>query len=208
MAIKIPSIKLPFMHEYSIKGHPRERYVFWIALVAIITVPFIRQYGAIAGISVTISASAIFLILYLIWDKYLWKILGINRLYKLPDLGGNWLCEGSSIDADGKTHQWSGKVVIEQNWSKIAICVLTVTSRSRSSVATVEYDAGHGYRLIYGYQNQPASEQSELSVHRGHCDLVFNNELSNASGNYFNDAQRKTWGDIKLRKEDRNREGI
>lgn len=88
------------MHEYSIKGHPRERYVFWIALIALITVPLIRQYGAVAGITVTVSASAAFLFMYWIWDKFLWKFQGINKFYKLPNLGGNWQCDGSSVGVD------------------------------------------------------------------------------------------------------------
>jgi hypothetical protein len=208
LAIETPSIELTFMHEYSIKGHPRELYVFWIALVAIIAVPLIRQYGAVAGITVTISASVVFLLLYWIWDRFLWKFKGLNTLYKLPDLGGHWQCEGNSVGADGKMYQWSGMVVIEQTWSKIAICVQTTHSRSRSSVATIEYDAGHGYRLMYGYQNDPSSDHSEFLAHRGNCNLIFTPELSSATGNYFNDAHRKTWGDIRLTKGKMNHEGI
>lgn len=189
---------LSTMHEYSVKGHSRETYVFWLALIAIFTVPLIQSFGALAGLAISMTASGLFFGIFRIWDRYLWRYKGLNKRIGVPNLNGLWNCSGSSKRDDGASFEWSGECSINQYWSRLSITLQTKNSNSQSSLAAIESNNGLGYRLIFGYQNQPSSDSEELTSHHGFCDIVFDERLETAVGTYFNDVQRRTWGTMKL----------
>jgi hypothetical protein len=191
------------MHEYSVKGHSREVYVFWLAFVALLTVPLIRWFGAFAGLTISITASGLFWLVFKFWDRVLWRYKGLNKFYGVPNLSGQWECRGKSKRDDGASFDWSGTASIQQNWSRLSVTIQTANSNSQSTLAAIESNNGLGYRLIFGYENLPTSDSGDLISHHGFCDLVFDEELHSAIGTYFNDVQRRTWGTINLtRKKD------
>lgn len=61
-------------------------------------------------------------------------------------------------------------------------------------MTAVECDPGHGFRVIYGYTNEPKHIDGELKSHRGMCEVVFSPDLTRGEGTYFNDHQRRTVG--------------
>lgn len=146
-----------------------------------------------------IGAGTVFGVLYMLFDKFIWKWGRISSLIRVPDLSGQWACSGQTLDNDGKpTHEWAGEVTIIQTWDKIRIRLRTIKSGSNSIAAALMYDEVDGYRLLYNYVNDPEVGRSELRGHAGCANLVFSKDLNSATGDYFNGYGRSTFGTMKL----------
>ena len=182
------------MHIYSMRGCPREHYIFWISLIAISAIAITKQVAGYFGVVVSIGSVAFFGLLYYFFDHYAWRMPGISQLVAIPNLAGTWYVTGNSVGVDEVMHEWKGEARIEQTWSRIAISLETDGSRSRSAMASLERDAGHGFRVIYGYTNEPKGTAEELRIHSGTCQLVISSKLDSADATYFNDYQRRTCG--------------
>jgi hypothetical protein len=146
-----------------------------------------------------ISAGLIYALIYWLFNKYVWKIPQLNRLLKVPDLAGDWDCEGQTINPD-KTpgYSWEAKVTITQSWDKIRVRLKTEQSGSNSIAAALLHDEIDGYRLLYNYKNDPNVDEPELQPHRGFADITFAPDLKTASGEYFNGHGRFTFGTMKF----------
>ena len=195
------------MHDYSLRGHPRERLIFYIAAAAFSLMPLITTLKGWIGVGVAITTFAIFSVLFVLVDRVVWRMGLVRRLFRIPDLNGDWDCIGSQIDEHGNvTNEWAASVSISQTWSRISVALQTGSSRSRSGPASIECDEGHGFRLLYTYQNEPAPGQQPLSPHRGTCELIFDNTCQAADGLYFNDHNRKSFGRMKLTRKQKRTE--
>ena len=195
------------MHDYSLRGHPRERLIFYIAAATFSLMPLVTTLKGWLGVGVAITAFAVFSSLFTFFDRILWRNSVVRKLFRLPDLNGSWLCAGSQIDDDGNvTNEWTADVTVTQTWSRISVALQTESSRSRSGPASIECDEGHGFRLLYNYQNDPSPGEQQLSPHRGTCELIFNDDCTAADGVYFNDHNRKSFGRMKLTKQSKETE--
>ncbi|MBK9187364.1 MAG: hypothetical protein IPM33_00245 [Phycisphaerales bacterium] len=147
-----------------------------------------------------VSAMSVFSFLYLLFDRVLWRWRWARRFLLVPDLTGTWRCDGKTLFKDGVVHDadWSGTMTIRQSWSRIRIVLTTGKSSSQSIAASVFQEAGSGFRLIYHYDNKPGLGERELARHCGLCNLLFNENLDSASGEYFTDKDRMTAGTMKL----------
>lgn len=97
------------MHDYSIDKHPKEKILFVLALLAITFAPVLQKTAEhlVAYLEVNTgwsSAPAIaapifglFIGLYFVFNKYLWKIRWLRNLLLVPDLNGTWVCKGHTI---------------------------------------------------------------------------------------------------------------
>ncbi|WP_437207084.1 hypothetical protein [Planctomicrobium sp. SH664] len=187
------------MHDYSMRGHPRERIIFYLAIGASTLLPVITAISGWIGIGLAVTSFTLFSVLFLVFDRYLWKLSLIRRLLGLPDLNGKWHCQGERFDSDGNPAQtWTGTVTIKQTWSRLSVAICTDTSRSTSGPASITADDGHGIRLLYNYQNEPRPGQPVLSPHHGTCELIFDEACTSATGMYFNDHNRRSFGQMKL----------
>lgn len=182
------------MHAYSMKDCARERYIFYVAFVAVVTAAVTRQIAGYLGVVVSLTTVSVFTLVFLVFDNWAWRHASLRRIVAIPDLRGSWKLTGHSEAATGDQREWSAIARIEQSWSRIAISIETEHSRSRSGLAAIERDPGHGFRLIYGYLNEPKSTDAELRVHRGTCEVIFSPSLDHGEGAYFNDHQRRTVG--------------
>lgn len=146
-----------------------------------------------------VGAASVFAALYWIFDRYLWRLPLVDRVLKVPDLSGDWHCDGQTLNPDkSPSFVWSGKVTIAQSWDKIRLRLATNTSSSDSVAAALMFDAIDGYHLLYHYRNTPDITSTGLSAHRGFAELIFAKDLKNASGEYFNGGGRFTFGTLKL----------
>jgi len=148
-----------------------------------------------------LSSFAVFGFLYVVFDKYLWKVRLIRQWLLVPDLNGKWNCQGETLVKNGETVSWpwTADIIITQSWSAISIVLKRADSSSSRSIAASLYRVhGEGYRLIYHYDNTPEVGQPQLKRHSGQCDLMFNDDVSQASGRYFTDRDRMTIGTMKL----------
>lgn len=200
-------------HEYAIVGHSRARVGLYIALASgaiASTLTFMGSYVAHqienSGyydvpelILWPFTAVSIFGILFIIFDAFAWKVMGLKALVGVPDISGCWQLTGQSYDIDqNPTYPWSGTIDITQKYEKICIHLRTATSSSHSVSAAIVPEGRVGYRLIYAYRNEPKPGQKELNSHIGHCELLFNPNLTEAEGSYFNSGGRFTHGTMKL----------
>lgn len=146
-----------------------------------------------------LSAGVIYAILYWIFSRYAWKFSALSRFLKVPDLSGEWHCDGQTLNADRTpSFVWQGTVTITQDWDKLRIRLKTHQSGSNSIAAALFHDEVDGFRLLYNYKNDPRSDQPELQPHRGFADITFHPDLTNGEGEYFNGQGRFTFGTMKL----------
>ncbi len=204
-------------HEYAlIGGWNRAQIGRWLALVAGLAASgtvFLLLVGVdLAGrlglepqlptvIVWPIGAGAWYALIYWVFDRFAWKVPALSRLLHVPDLAGTWECTGRSHDpAMAAPFEWSGTVTIWQTWDKLRIRLKTATSGSHSVTAALLYDPTEGYRLMYHYRNDPRVDQPEIKPHRGFAEIVFDEGLGAAQGEYFNGQGRFTFGTLELKR--------
>jgi hypothetical protein len=139
---------------------------------------------------------SIFLLFYITFDKIIWNIsVKGSRLSKTPDLRGEW--KGHIFtDYNGGT-ETDVKVKIEQTWTSISIVLETENSKSKSLAASILTSES---RLVYYYFNEPRFTSIE-TMHKHYgvttLDIIDSNQLE---GQYFTCRDRKTYGEIYLKK--------
>lgn len=161
------------------------------------------QFGVAANLPPTIlalvSAGAVFSVLYWLFDRLVWRRL--TSVLKVPVIAGDWTCTGRSLNSDGTIkYEWSGTVTIVQSWDKLRVRLRTAQSGSNSVTAACIYDEADGYRLLYNYRNDPKIGEPDLKSHLGFAELLFNQNLTGATGEYFNGHGRYTFGTMTLEK--------
>ena len=204
-------------HEYSVLGGLNRaaigRYLSMLAalvasglgMLVLWLVDFSKKMGWTDHVPTLVlwplTAGLIYAGLYWWFDTRVWKQPKLANLLKVPDLAGNWVCAGQTINPD-KTlgHKWEGELTIVQSWDKLRIRLRTKQSGSNSIAAALVYDQADGFRLLYNYKNEPKIGEVDLSSHRGSAELTFSRDLKMAEGEYFNGHGRYTFGTMKLTK--------
>jgi SMODS-associating 2TM, beta-strand rich effector domain len=143
----------------------------------------------------------VFGVLYWVFDRFAWRWPFLNAVIKVPDVAGEWICDGQAINQDGSPGRtWQATVTILQSWDKIRVRLKTAQSGSDSIAAALICDDADGYRLLYNYRNNPKIGEVELKSHLGFSELVFARNLNTAEGEYFNGHGRYTFGTMKLKR--------
>jgi len=203
------------MHDYSIDKHPKEKVLFFLALIAITAAPIIKELaeylvsllevstGWSSSPVVAVPVFGLFAGLYFLFDRYLWKISWLRKVLLVPDLNGKWSCDGHTNlkNAEPADYDWNATVSITQSWSKILIHLNTSHSESKSISASIYHEAGVGYRLLYQYNSKPNVNELDLNIHSGSVELLFTEVTASASGSYYTDRHRTTVGTMNLKRE-------
>lgn len=183
------------MHEYTIKRPLKIRIIFLIAFLSITFSQFINQI-------VPIAASAIFILLWLSFSKFLWNKTFFKKISQTPNLNGIWNCngEGKKQGNPSITNPWYATISIEQNFSEISIYMKTKnnSSQSISCGASIEFINKNTCILSYPYKNTPIKADADMYEHDGFCQLTFNLEDKTATGYYYTNNSRKSYGFMKL----------
>lgn len=179
-----------------------------IAVISLVSITLALAIGFLAdraiasfGIPLTgISAVSIFGLLWLLFDRCLWKVGLVRRVLLVPDLNGNWKCAGQTISKGSELvdYKWDATITISQSWSKMLVRLETSQSSSKSIAASLYHEGDRRYRLIYHYTNDPKPSEQELRRHSGLTDLLFNASVRTAEGRYFTDGDRLTVGEMEL----------
>lgn len=141
------------------------------------------------------SAGTVYLTLYWMFNAFVWRWGWVQKLLKVPNLKGTWVCKG--VSKKGKQEfVWEGTVEIYQCWDRLRIKLQTETSGSSSVVAAVSHDDTGGFRLIYSYTNDPKADGGELRAHVGFCNMDISDDQQSATGNYFTGRGRSTSGQM------------
>jgi hypothetical protein len=161
------------------------------------------------GISVgSISAFAIFGLLFWLFDNYWWKCSLIQKYTKILDYSGTW--KGFLVSSYDPLKRINMEIVIKQTWSKISIrsefrdTIANVTSGSFSDSAHIDPEHGLGSLLKFTYANRAMVPSWEVREHRGENELflIYNEEKKQyleLKGDYFNNrGKRGNLGTITL----------
>jgi hypothetical protein len=151
-------------------------------------------------VAVPVTTGIVYLVLYYFFRHWAWKWPWVAKFLKVPDLSGDWLCEGQTMNPkEGVQAAWKGTLSITQDWDMIRVSISTEQSRSESIAAALQFDPHHGYHLLYTYKNEPgAGSPVDMQHHRGAAHLTFSKDLLAAEGDYFNGRGRYTFGVMKL----------
>lgn len=194
------------MHEYSVKNSKKIHIIIGIALLGATIVTWLlkilAQFPLIPSFS--ISSLSVATLLYLLFNKILWKMKLINLFLGCPNLNGKWKVEGKSTK-NSENYDWEGIIEIVQTYDEILISLKTSNSTSKSNSVTGNIEKkGKEFQLSYNYENIPNSNApKEMRRHTGNCTIIFESNLKKAHGNYFNNSRdRQTFGEMNLTKED------
>lgn len=200
-------------HEYCVQnGINRSnigKIIYSLASIisSLIIIEILKKYNVINGISESIISALftaiLFLTIYKIFNKWIWRIKYLVNFINYPNLSGTWKCEALSSYNGG--YPWEAKITIEQTWDKLRIVLATELSSSESVAAAIIYDPIKGYRLLYNYKNEPKDLNGELTFHIGFVELVLANDSQSAEGSYYNVAGRTSSGTMKWTKQPSDR---
>ena len=147
-----------------------------------------------------------------LWDIWLWRLLGLQRLAKRPWIAGIWKATliptaASKIPEGGNRGPIDAYVIITQTFWSIGVRQYTAESRSDSRAAMWDdAPAGTDKTLTYTYTNRPRRELEDRSkAHLGTAALdIVGLRPTTMTGDYFSD--RYTQGDMRLTLVDRSRD--
>lgn len=204
------------MHGYTEEGKNRQVVIFWLTVISIIIGAGIT-YGVnclIEFISKTIdiemlvlyitlifgvSASGIFGIIYVVFDRFLWKI----KIFRNHDLSGKYKCHGISKDkSQNEKDEFDATIIIKQSWTKILIHLDAKQSFSDSFMASLGVNGIGEIRLNYCYNNSTKQTNKNMaSSHTGTANIIFADEIR---GKYYNQPDdRMRYGELVLIKEEK-----
>jgi len=148
-----------------------------------------------------IGAGSLFTLLYWFFNRHIWRWGLLSQILNVPDLRGEWICRGKTLNANGEvTYLWEGIVTITQCWDKLRIQLKTATSTSNSICAALLFDEMNGYRILYNYQNTPKVGEATLHPHIGFTDLMIDKQVQTGEASYFTGRGRNTFGTFTLEK--------
>src|ERR1700761_4511500 len=120
------------------------------------------------------GAASVFTALYWLFDRFAWKWRFLSLVIKVPNIAGQWDCQGQTINPDGSHgFGWQATITILQSWDRIRVLLKTTQSTSNSISAALICDDADAYRLLYHYRNDPRIGEVDLKGHLGFGELIF-----------------------------------
>lgn len=194
------------MHRYSIDNDSYIKILVGLtvvsallnAMIDIFIIPaIVKNDVLIQLVSLSVSFFISFELIFLIFDRLLWKWWFFNKLIKYPNISGKWK---GTID----NHEFpvvEAIVEIKQTWTKIIIILETETAKSKTkSLTFYAEDSDNNPEIYYVYENK--SNTKKLSHHGGTGELTFVKDKNMLVGQYYTDKFRENHGDIVLNKID------
>jgi hypothetical protein len=194
------------MHPYSIDTEERENILLFLAIVSIVLAW--SFYKILSYYKITLpwwveSPSVLFFygLLFVIFDKWVWKFFIKIGFVKTPNLNGEW--RGHLISSFNEhSSEIKATLQIFQTWTKIRILLSTVQSVSRSESTSIIVNTPEGAYLSYQYINEPKSNTvNTMSIHRGTTRLLFDGRENTLVGEYYSGRDRQNFGGLNFKRE-------
>lgn len=193
------------MHPYVSDSEISRNVSLALAGVAILLSWLLAKILATAGVQApwwvdTPSVMGFYSIVYIVFDRWVWRVLAKRQIINVPDLDGMWTgMLRSSHDDFASTRPVTMR--IQQRWSRILIVVETAHSRSRSTVAGLITDNPSEPAIVYQFDNEPApAATSTMHTHRGTATLRLRMDRGRAvlEGDYYTSRDRTNYGELSL----------
>jgi hypothetical protein len=189
------------MHAYSLDNDARKYAISTISVLSILIVWGLSKIPSMTILNIPISASLsfglIFGALWLLFEKFIWKVL--TKLDLIVDLNGTWEGTGTSSFIDPKTNdnvRYPISVSIKQTFSKLEVSLSTGKSSSKSTMAAL-FMNHTSPRITYSYENKPSfNADSDMNPHSGLQELFINE--NKMEGEYFSGRHRIRTGALSL----------
>lgn len=194
------------MHPYSIDTQERKNILLFLAIISIVLA--LGFYGVLNNYQIVLpwwveNPSVLFFygLLFIVFDKWAWKIFRKIGFVKTPNLNGEW---NGHLKTSFDEHSSEVKATLKifQAWTKIKIILTTEQSSSHSETASFVIEAPEGKHLSYQYINEPKSSATKtMSIHRGTARLLFNEKENTLVGEYYSGRDRQNFGSLNSKKE-------
>lgn len=193
------------MHPYSIDTQERRNVLLLLAVISIILAwgfyNVLNRYRIVLPWwAESPSVLSFYGLLFIIFDRWVWKILRRINLIKTPELFGEW-SGYLKTSFDEHSSEIKATLRIFQTWTKIKILLTTEYSISHSEIASIVIDAPEGKYLSYQYINEPKSDAVKtMSIHRGTTRFLFNEKENTLIGEYYSGRDRQNFGSLNFKK--------
>lgn len=193
------------MHSYSIETDERKNVMLCLSMISIVLSWVF--YKILHDRQILLpwwmeSPSVLFFygLLFVIFDKWAWKIFERIGFLRTPNLNGKWTGESRS-SFDEFLSGITANMEIFQTWTKIKIILTTEKSSSMSEMASITVSAPEGCYLIYQYINVPKPEAGKtMSIHRGTASLFFVKKDDSFTGDYYSGRDRQNYGSLNVKR--------
>lgn len=194
------------MHQYSV-DYDRKLLYFSLVIISISITSLINYIFTVSHIVLSVTGFTVFGLIFLLFDKFLWKIDILFKLgiIKTPNLNGTWEGTLSSSYHEFKS-ELPACIVIKQTWTHICISGNFNQSKSYSISANLETNNGARTVLRYVYMNKNNLAKSEgtMSTHSGITTLEFSLDEGTVEGKYYNEPpQNVNYGVLQLKKKNK-----
>lgn len=150
------------------------------------------------------SIPTIYTLLFIFFDRYLWK-LGIFKMLGIittEDLNGKWT--GYILSSYDK---FSSEISAELTIKQTATAIKIKGKFNESKSISVHEDFGfsevdQSTALFYFYRNEPNNDAvNTMAIHEGSTKLVYNKESDNLEGYYYSGRDRNNHGIINVKRQ-------
>ncbi len=193
------------MHAYATDAKERNSTPIWLAAAAVAATLILNNILQVLNLKVpwwidAPSVMGFYGLLYRFFDNYLWRLkLGSVRFSEIPNLRGTWVGVVRS-SYQGGTEVRGILLYIHETWSNISVQLETETSRSYSIMAAVNIGKSAESGLKYEYMNEPSAlSLHTMQPHRGTTHLRLTPDGITLKGDYFNNRNRQTYGELVFR---------
>ena len=132
------------------------------------------------------------------FNRLLWKISFLGKLFKVPNLNGEW--EGNAHSNYGEGIDYTIKLKIKQTFLSTIVHANFEKSQSDAFCAVFVHDENSDLtQLVYSYRNDPELEyrnksekgvEGGLNIHYGTARLKIDfDDLTHLKGHYWNDRE-------------------
>ncbi len=144
-----------------------------------------RDLISYAGYSVAISSA-----LFVVYEKWLWKYIPLNRPpILMKEYKGKIL-----FKFNGRSGEKSVAILTNQSWLTVAVKAKTDINSSSTIVSTIVKEHGENV-LYYTYMTNPsAATQKNNPIQYGTCRMVLEGDNQRLKGKYWTSSN--TTGDI------------
>ncbi|MCA2533915.1 MAG: hypothetical protein IM553_05595 [Microcystis sp. M57BS1] len=191
------------MHSYATNSKDREIIPLWLAAIAVAFALLLNF--SIKALNLEIpwwidapSVMGFYGIFYKLFDEFIWswQVKKI-RFSNIPNLQGTWV---GSIQSSYNNNVYDDIYLsINQSWTNISVRIATETSKSYSTMASVNTLDASDSTLKYEYMNEPMAQSLQtMFIHRGNANLKLSPDCQMLEGDYFTGRGRQTYGSMKF----------
>lgn len=190
------------MHAYAIQSPEHKTILFYLAFLSIATTSFVHVTFNHIPVSFSApSAFAIYGILFIGFDRFIWKWKFLRQLglIRTPCFNGTW-----DVNFQSSLHPTSqyGTLEVSQTWTKISLFFDGPEAQSHSLMASISSYSPVQHNFSWQYQTKQKNRREEDPdrIYHGTAIIMANVDKAGfptrMEGDYYTDKTRKSYGRI------------